>query len=71
MKRPPVGKRPEFRVIFLDTREDGVTEEYLKHTGFTTEWEAREHMKGISPTRRPQLVRVIAGWPPDHEDPQT
>ena len=58
---PRFPTRPEYRIVFLDEGE-----EYLQRTGFYSEREAREHMKGISPTRKPQLLRVIAGWPPDH-----
>lgn len=68
IKRRPAGKRPEFRIIFLDSSFE-YPEEYLKHGGFETEEEALYHMKGIAPSRKPQLLKVIAGHPPDKDEP--
>ena len=53
-------QRAEYRIVFLDK---GC--EYLKPRGFNSEWEAREYAKSIAPGRRPQVLRVIAGFPPD------
>ena len=47
-------EQPKYRIVFLDSDE-----EYLKPTGFSSEWEAREFMKHVHPRLRPVLLKVV------------